>query len=85
MTENQNEEQIVFYGTHWCPDSHRSINFLNRHQIAYRWVDIDQDLDGRAFVQKVNRGRASVPTILFPDGDLLVEPSDRELAAKLEL
>ena len=85
MSENPTEKQIILYGTRWCSDSNRSIHFLNQHQIAYRWVDIDEDRDGRAFVLKVNRGMASVPTILFPDGDLLVEPSDRELATKLKL
>jgi len=85
MSENQTEKEIIFYGTRWCSDTIRSINFLDKHQIAYRWVDIDEDSDGRAFVLKVNQGMASVPTILFPDGGLLVEPNDRELSAKLKL
>jgi glutaredoxin len=32
---------------------------------------------------KVNRGYRSVPTILFPDGSVLVEPSTRDLAQKV--
>jgi glutaredoxin len=46
-------------------------------------VDIDQDPEGREYVMKVNDGSRSVPTIVFPDGSILVEPSNAELAEKL--
>jgi mycoredoxin len=51
--------------------------------VAYRWVDIDRDPEGRAFVEQVNQGFCSVPTICFPDGSVLVEPSDEKLREKL--
>ncbi len=54
-----------------------------RKGVSYRWIDIDQDADGCDFVKRVNNGMKSVPTIVFPDGDLLVEPSKMELANKL--
>ena len=76
------EGEIVFYATTWCPDCRRSQRLLERQGIAYRWVDIDQDTLARAFVEETNRGFCSVPTIVFPDGAILVEPSDRELARK---
>jgi glutaredoxin len=84
MTEKQ--AQIVFYGTTWCPDSRRSQRFLDSHRVSYQWIDIDKDPEASAYVQRVNRrGYRSVPTILFPDGSILVEPSDAELARKLGL
>jgi glutaredoxin-like protein len=76
-------EEIVFYGTKWCFDCKKSRRFLDKMKVEYRFVDIDRDSDGRTFVQEVNNGNRSVPTIVFPDGEILVEPSSAELAGKL--
>ncbi len=80
MTE---EKLIKVYGTMWCGDTRRSRAFLNKHQIPYQWIDINSDPEACKFVEKTNRGFRSVPTIVFPDGSILVEPSDRELGLKL--
>lgn len=74
---------ILFYGTVWCPDSRRAQQLMDQRKIPYTWVDIDQDFQARAYVEHVNRGYRSVPTIVFPDGSILVEPSNEELARKL--
>jgi thioredoxin reductase (NADPH) len=76
---------IVVYGTTWCPDCRSAKQFLGEHRIQYIWVDIEQDTNAMAEVERINRGRRSVPTIVFPDGGVLVEPSDEELARKLGL
>lgn len=83
MTETPAE--IIVYGTNWCFDSRRARTFLDQHKIAYRWVDIDLDAQARAFVEQVNNGYRSVPTIIFPDGSKLVEPSLRQLMQKFGL
>jgi thioredoxin reductase (NADPH) len=46
-------------------------------------VDIDNDPEAIAFVEKTNKGSRSIPTIVFPDGTVLVEPSNAQLAEKL--
>jgi thioredoxin reductase (NADPH) len=76
---------IVVYGTTWCPDCRSAKNFLGEHRIQYVWVDIEEDAMAMADVERLNDGRRSVPTIVFPDGSLLVEPSDEALARKLDL
>jgi glutaredoxin len=48
-------------------------------------VDIEQDPEALAYVERVNKGKRIVPTIVFGDGSILVEPSNAELAAKLGL
>jgi len=78
-----NTEQIVVYGTTWCPDCKRAKQFFGNQRIEYRWVDIEQDPEAMAYVEEVNDGKRIVPTIIFPDGDRLVEPSNAELAEKL--
>ena len=76
---------ITVYGAHWCPDCRRSKQFLGEHQIPYNWVDIEQDKAGEQYVMQRNDGKRIIPTIEFADGSILVEPSNAELAAKLEL
>lgn len=79
-----NPEKIRFYGTNWCPSSRRAKNLLTEKGIDFEWINIDEDPIGREFVMAVNHGYRSVPTIVFPDGDILVEPSSSELLKKLE-
>jgi len=76
---------ITIYGAYWCPDCRRSKQFLGEHQIPYKWVDIEQDKAGEAYVLQKNDGKRIIPTIEFADGSILVEPSNAELAAKLGL
>jgi mycoredoxin len=77
------ETELVVYATSWCGDCVRAKRFLDEHRVAYRWIDIDHDREAEALVRKVNGGNRSVPTLFFPDGSTLVEPSTRELAERL--
>jgi thioredoxin reductase (NADPH) len=77
--------EIVIYGTYWCPDCKRSKQFLGDQRIQYDWVDIEQDPEAMLYVEQVNQGMRRIPTIQFPDGSVLVEPSNAELADKLGL
>ena len=74
---------IVMYSTSWCPDCTRAKKFFDKFKIPYTDVDVDDDEQGKAFVMEINNGARVVPTIIFPDGDVLVEPSTKELREKL--
>lgn len=76
---------ITIYATEWCWDCRRARKFFDHHAIPYRWVNIDQDPQAESFVKQTNKGMRSVPTIVFPDGSILVEPSNRQLEQKLEI
>ncbi len=76
---------ITMYGTAWCGDCSRAKLFFDTHKIAYDYVDIDEDEAAGRYVQEVNRGYRSVPTIVFGDGSILVEPSNTELARKMQI
>ncbi len=56
--------------------------WFDSHGIPYEYINIEEDEDAAQFVAQVNKGMQSVPTIIFPDGSVLVEPSPRQLAAK---
>jgi mycoredoxin len=76
--------KIQMYGTSWCPDCSRARQVFQQHKIPYTWHDIDKDKKACAYVEKVNNGLQSVPTIVFPDGSILVEPSDTALEQKMK-
>jgi len=76
---------IKLYGTNWCSDCKRSKKFLGEQRIHYEFINIEEDSAGQAFVQKVQNGGLTIPTIVFEDGSLLIEPSNAELATKLGL
>jgi mycoredoxin len=76
------EQKIRMYATTWCGDCRMARRWFDAHGIAYDYINIEQDDEAAAYVVKVNGGKRSVPTIVFPDGSILVEPSARELAAK---
>jgi len=76
---------IKVYGAPWCPDCKRSKKFLAEHRVPYEWIDIDGDADGLRVVEELQKGGRTIPTIVFPDGTHLLEPSDEELARKLGL
>ncbi|MDE2785403.1 MAG: glutathione S-transferase N-terminal domain-containing protein [Chloroflexota bacterium] len=77
------EPEIKLYGAEWCPDCHRSRNYLDSRSVAYEYINVDGDDDAQAYVKQVNDDRLIIPTIVFPDGSVLVEPSNAELARKL--
>jgi len=77
------QSKITVYGAPWCPDCRQSKQFLGEQRVRYNWVDIDEDEEGRKRVQELNDGKQIIPTIIFEDGLILVEPSNAELAAKL--
>lgn len=79
------DTSIIVYGTTWCGDCRRARRFLQNHQIDFQWINIDQDREAEAYVREVNHGNRSVPTIVFPDGSILVEPSNLKLAKKLNI
>jgi glutaredoxin-like protein len=77
--------RIKMYGTNWCGDCRRARQFFADNKIDFDWIDIDQDQDARRYVESVNNGNRSVPTILFPDGSIIVEPSHSQLITKMGL
>jgi thioredoxin reductase (NADPH) len=76
-------ERIQVYGASWCADCIRATRFLTDQRIPFEWHDVDGDPEGQRIVQERNDGKSIIPTIVFPDGSHLSEPSDEELADKV--
>ena len=77
--------EITVYGADWCSDCVRSKQFLDDQRIPYLWRDVEQDKAAEQFVIEANGGMRIIPTVVFGDGSLLVEPSNAEFAMKLGL
>ncbi len=77
------QQDIVMYSTGWCSDCRRAKRVFAALNVPYREVDIEEDEESAQLVMRLNRGAQSVPTIVFPDGAVLVEPSNAVLEAKL--
>ena len=75
---------IRVYGTSWCGQCVLAKQVFARNGIDFEWIDIQGDPQAEAFVMRHNRGMRSVPTIVFPDGTIVVEPSARTLQAKID-
>ncbi len=78
-----NPAQIVVYATQYCSDCLRAKAFFEANSLAYIPVSLEGNPDATEFVMKMNHGYRSVPTIVFPDGTVLVEPSWQELKDKV--
>ncbi len=76
---------IRMYGANWCPDCRRAKTFFGEQRVHYDYVDVELHPEAMAEVERINQGMRSIPTILFPDGTILVEPSNTQLAEKLGL
>ncbi len=84
MTE-LNEEKIILYSSHWCGQAIGVEKFLARHKIAVDRISIDGNSPARQKLIEINSGYACVPTLIFPDGSVLTEPTFSDLREKLAL
>ena len=80
-----NPEQLTVYTSRFCGHSRAVEQFLKGQNVPATFICIDDDAKARQKVVALNNGYASVPTLIFPDGTHLTEPSTRQLRAKLGL
>lgn len=74
---------VIMYTTSWCGYCFRLKKALKAEGIAYTEVDIETDPAAAEFVASVNGGNETVPTVKFPDGSTLTNPSVSEVKEKL--
>lgn len=74
---------FTMYSTPWCGYCHRLRGQLDREGITYDVVDIEQQPDAAALVEKVNNGNQTVPTLVYSDGSAQTNPSLAQVKAKI--
>ena len=79
---NIHPSMLVVYSASWCPDCKRSKKLLDENKVNYLDIDIGKDNDAFLFIERLTR-RVRIPTLIFPDGVVMIEPSNEELGHKL--
>lgn len=74
---------LTMYTTTWCGYCTRLKAFLHREGIDYTEINIELDDEAAETVMAVNRGNRTVPTLVFPDGTALTNPTIAEIKAQL--
>jgi mycoredoxin len=75
--------QLTMYTTSWCGFCRTLKKQLARAGIEIAEVDIERDEAAAEFVMSVNGGNQTVPTVVFPDGTTLVNPSAAQVRERL--
>lgn len=74
---------VTMYTTQWCGFCKRLKAQLGRVGVEMTEVDIERDEEAAKFVEGVNGGNQTVPTLLFADGTTMCNPSTAQVQAKL--
>jgi thioredoxin reductase (NADPH) len=72
----------------WSPRSYALREFLARHQVPFRWLDVeraDRDPEVRTAVEALGQDKRQLPRVLFPDGGAVNDPQMSELAERIGL
>jgi mycoredoxin len=77
-------DAIIVYGHPTCPALGPVKGLLTQSRVKFEYIDIHQDSVAATRVRAINNGNESVPTLVFPDGSTLAEPTVGELKTKLE-
>lgn len=68
IADHTAEPELIMYCTQWCPDCRRARDWLDRHNIPYREVDVSRDADARERAANYNKGELHTPTFEIGDG-----------------
>ena len=72
------------YSTTWCGFCRRLKLQMDAAGVPYTEVNIERDPDAAAFVEGVNGGNRTVPTVRFADDSALTNPTLVQVTTKLE-
>src|SRR5580658_11335984 len=76
---------MTVYGAAWCPHCKRVKKFLSAHRVRYTNVDIDAHPEAIEKLKELQDGGQIIPTVVYPDGNHEVNPSDEALARRIGL
>ena len=78
------EAAVTMYTTPWCGYCVRLKKLMQREGIAFTEVDIEAVPDAAELVMQANGGNRTVPTLVFPSGAALTNPSIDQVKAQLD-
>ncbi|WP_436500855.1 glutaredoxin family protein [Actinokineospora sp. HUAS TT18] len=75
--------EVVIYSADWCGDCRRAKSWLVANSVPFVEVDVEHDEAARDRGVELAGGRKNIPVVVLPDGAVLVEPTNAELADAL--
>ncbi len=83
MSSPRSTPQLTMYTTSWCGYCVRLKRMMQREDIQFAEVNIEQDEQAVELVMNVNGGNQTVPTLVFADGSALTNPTIDQVKSKL--
>jgi mycoredoxin len=74
---------ITMFTTVWCGYCNRLKSQLAREGVPFTEIDLEDNPEHVAFVEDVNGGNRTVPTVVFPDGTTATNPSVIEVRRRI--
>ena len=74
---------IKIYGADWCPDCVTAKKFLNSKEVEFEYIDITDNNEAIALIEKINNGKRVIPTLMI-DGVSYTNPGINGLIKILE-
>lgn len=84
QTATETTRELTMYSTAWCGYCHRLKKQLEREGIPFEVVDIEFDPEAAEYVENVNGGNQTVPTLRFADDTAMTNPSFAQVVGKLQ-
>ncbi len=78
-------EGIRIIGHRWSAEAHQLRDFLARNHVPYRYLDIELEAEAQQLATQYALEQASLPFVVFPDGETLQTPTIATMAAKVGL
>ena len=84
MAEHQGTARLVIYGHDFCGQCWTLKSALDRQKVVYEWLDVLAEPQHQDRLRQLARGYLSVPTVVFGDGTVMVEPWPGKVLAHLK-
>jgi thioredoxin reductase (NADPH) len=78
-------EDIRLVGSMESARCHDVKDFLQCNGIPFRWLDIDKNREAKTLLRTATLSNQNLPVLFFPNGEVLVQPSQQEVAGKVGL
>lgn len=76
-------QPLTMYTTSWCAFCRRLKSQLAAEGIEIAEVNIEEEPGAADYVMSVNGGFQTVPTVVFPDGSTMTNPSLADVKQRL--
>jgi mycoredoxin len=74
---------VTMFSTTWCGYCRRLKSQMDAAGVPYTEVNIEEHPQAAEYVEQVNGGNQTVPTLVFPDGTAATNPSLAEVRERL--